>query len=60
MVAKYSAQRGDVDAAVEALDETLVRARKLISDQLADVVVGRGIRPGDLARAEAARVPSPR
>ncbi len=56
VVAKYSAQRGNVEAAVEAIEDTLVRARKLISDQLADVVEGRGIRPGDLARAEAAGV----
>jgi hypothetical protein len=46
VVAKYSAQRGNVEAAIEALDDTLVRARKLISDQLADVVSGRGIQPG--------------
>ncbi len=56
VVAKYSAQRGNVDAAIEAIDDTLIRARKLISDQLSDVVNGRGIRPGDLARAEAAGV----
>lgn len=56
VVAKYTAQRGDVEAAIGAIDDTLVRARKIISDQLADVVSGRGIRPGDLARAQAAGV----
>ncbi len=56
VVAKYSAQRGDVETAVVAIDDTLVRARELISDQLAEVVSGRGIRPGDLARSEAAGV----
>jgi len=56
VMAKYTAQRGDVEAAARAIDDTLARARKLISDQLADVVTGRGIRPGDLARAEAAGV----
>ncbi|MCW3010551.1 MAG: hypothetical protein JWO90_955 [Solirubrobacterales bacterium] len=56
VVAKYSAQRGNVDGAIDAIDDTLVRARKLISDQLAEVLSGRGIRPGDLARAEAAGV----
>ncbi len=56
VMAKYTAQRGDVEASTRAIDDTLSRARKLISDQLAEVVSGRGIRPGDLARAEAAGV----
>ncbi len=56
VVAKYTAQRGDVEAAIGAIDDTLVRARKIISDQLAEVVSGRGIQPGDLARAQAAGV----
>ena len=56
VVAKYTAQRGDVEAAIGAIDDTLVRARKIISEQLGDVVSGRGILPGDLARAEAAGV----
>ncbi len=60
VVAKYSAQRGNVDGAIEAIEDTLVRARELISDQLAEVVgSGRGIRPGDLARREAAGVNVP-
>ena len=57
VVAKYSAQRGNVDGAIEAIEDTLVRARKLISDQLSDVHEGRGLQPGDLARREAAGVP---
>lgn len=56
VMAKYTAQRGDVEAATRAIDDTLTRARRLISDQLGEVVSGRGIRPGDLARAEAAGV----
>ncbi len=56
VMAKYTAQRGDVEAAARAIDDTLARARRLISDQLAEVVTGRGIRPGDLARAEAAGI----
>lgn len=60
VVAKYSAQRGNVDGAIEAIEDTLVRARKLISDQLSEVVGSqRGIRPGDLARREAAGVNVP-
>ncbi|MBA2349852.1 MAG: hypothetical protein H0V81_16360 [Solirubrobacterales bacterium] len=57
VVAKYSAQRGNVDGAIEAIEDTLVRARKLISAQLSDVHEGRGLQPGDLARREAAGVP---
>jgi signal transduction histidine kinase len=57
VMAKYLAQRGDHAASVEALDETLGRARELITDQLAAVADLRGgLRPGDLARAEASSV----
>jgi hypothetical protein len=55
VVAKYSAQRGDMEEAIRALDETLGRARRLITDQLQSVAHRRSgaIRPGDLARSEA-------
>jgi hypothetical protein len=57
VVAKYLAQRGDTEAAIQAIDETLGRARRLITDQL-DIVarLGGGLRPGDLARTEASSV----
>jgi hypothetical protein len=56
VVAKYLAQRGDYDAAIQAIDETLARARRLITDQLEAVSDARGVQPGDLARAEASSV----
>ncbi|MCW3038998.1 MAG: hypothetical protein JWM31_903, partial [Solirubrobacterales bacterium] len=62
VVAKYSAQRGDSDGAVRAIDETLIRARRLITDQLQSVSHGRGgdpIRPGDLARRQVSSFGAP-
>ena len=57
VVAKYCAQRGDVDRALEAIDETLDRARRLITDQLEAVSTKQGgLQPGDLARATASSV----
>jgi hypothetical protein len=58
VVAKYSAQRGDSEGAMRAIDETLDRARRLITDQLQSVSPGRGgtVRPGDLARSVASSV----
>lgn len=58
VVAKYFAQRGNPVESVRALDETLDRARRLITDQLQSVAHGRhgAIRPGDLARSEASSV----
>lgn len=57
VVAKYCAQRGDVDRALEAIDETLDRARKLITEQLEAVSTKQGgLQPGDLARATASSV----
>jgi hypothetical protein len=59
VVAKYSAQRGDTPEAIRAIDETLGRARRLITDQLQSVSShGRagGIKPGDLARSVASSV----
>lgn len=55
VVAKYSAQRGDMEESIKALDETLARARRLITDQLQSVAHHRSgaIRPGDLARSAA-------
>ncbi len=62
VVAKYSAQRGDLESSVAALDETLERARALITDQLRYVgtTAGGGLRPGDLARERASSVGEPR
>ncbi len=58
VVAKYSAQRGDSDEALRAIDETLGRARRLITDQLQSVSGRRTgkVRPGDLARSVASSV----
>lgn len=58
VVAKYSAQRGDSDGAIRAIDETLGRARRLITDQLQSVAHNRGgaVKPGDAARSRASSV----
>lgn len=57
VVAKYLATSGNVEKAIEAIDETLGRARKLITDQLEEVSrTGGRILPGDLARREASSV----
>jgi hypothetical protein len=58
VVAKYTAPRGDLDSAVGGIDETLARARALITDQLRWVGEqrGGGLQPGDLARDEASSV----
>lgn len=57
VVAKYLATSGNTERAIEAIDETLARARRLITDQLDEVSrVGGRIEPGDLARREASRV----
>ena len=59
VVAKYCTQRGDTAEAVRAIDETLGRARQLITDQLRGVAAGRGgggVKPGDLARSVASTV----
>src|SRR5262249_17511890 len=54
VVAKYAVQGGHLSDASRALDETLRRARELISDQLDEVARGRGgtLRAGDLVRDE--------
>jgi len=57
VVAKYLAAAGNIEKAIEAIDETLGRARELITDQLEEVGRGGGrIAPGDLARREPSRV----
>jgi GAF domain-containing protein len=48
VVAKYAAQAGQSREALRAIDETLARARRLITDALGDEVT-----PGDLVRDEA-------
>ncbi len=50
-VAKYALAAGAEAQAVEAIDETLAGARRLITEQLDEVVrSGHDIRPGDLVR----------
>lgn len=48
VLAKYAAQAGHVPEALRAIDETLERARRLITDALEDEVA-----PGDLVRGQA-------
>jgi len=54
VVAKYAVDAGEVDAAAKKIDETLGRARRLMTDQL-EGVSGEAatIRPGDLIREAA-------
>lgn len=60
VVAKYLASAGETEQAVGAIDETLAKARRLITDQLTDVGrPGGQILPGDLARSEASTVGPP-
>jgi hypothetical protein len=40
-IAKYWAQRGQTEESIQAIDETLGRARRLITDQLQRVAHGR-------------------
>jgi hypothetical protein len=50
-VAKYAIGQGHVDEGVRAIDDTLRRARQLITDQLTEATADRGgPRPGDLVR----------
>lgn len=58
VVAKYAAAAGMADQAAQAIDDTLARARALITAQLDDVGDAGSVRPGDLVRDEAARAPS--
>lgn len=52
VVVKYAMAAGNVTEAARAVDETLEAARRLVTAQLDDVVVG-GVRPGDLVRGSA-------
>ena len=50
-VAKYAIGQGHVEEGVRAIDETLRRARQLITDQLTEATAEQGgPRPGDLVR----------
>lgn len=50
-VAKYAIGQGHVEEGVRAIDDTLRRARQLVTDQLADATASQGgPRPGDLVR----------
>jgi GAF domain-containing protein len=50
-VAKYAIGQGHVDEGVRAIDDTLRRARQLITDQLTEATADQGgPRPGDLVR----------
>ena len=48
-VAKYALESGDVEKARGSVDETLAKARDIISEQLAEAAPD-GVRPGDLVR----------
>jgi hypothetical protein len=51
-VAKYAIGQGHVEEGVRAIDDTLRRARQLITDQLTEATADQGgPRPGDLVRA---------
>jgi GAF domain-containing protein len=51
-VAKYAIGQGHVEEGVRAIDDTLRRARQLITDQLTEATAEQGgPRPGDLVRA---------
>jgi hypothetical protein len=54
-VAKYAIAQGQVEGAAQAIDETLRRARRLVTDQLDHVAweAGGEVRPGDLVREDA-------
>lgn len=57
VVAKYAAVAGNTTQALQAIDDTLARARRLITAQLDDVRGGSGeVRPGDLVRREASEL----
>jgi GAF domain-containing protein len=50
-VAKYAIGQGHVEEGARAIDDTLRRARQLITDQLTEATAGQGgPRPGDLVR----------
>jgi GAF domain-containing protein len=50
-VAKYAIGQGHVAEGLRAIDDTLRRARQLITDQLTEATAGQGgPRPGDLVR----------
>jgi GAF domain-containing protein len=50
-LAKYAIEAGDLDQGVRALDDTLERARDIITSQLEEVAGrGRALTPGDLVR----------
>ena len=54
VVAKYAVDAGQMDAGAKMIDETLGRARRLMTDQLEGVAgEGADVRPGDLIRQAA-------
>jgi GAF domain len=56
-VAKYAIAHGLIDEGVKAIDQTLARARHLITAQLGDVAREDGqVRPGDLVREQASHL----
>ncbi len=60
-VAKYAMSTGRTQEGLDAIDDTLARARELITDQLEEVVRVRGeLRPGDLVRSDAPVIHSDR
>lgn len=54
VVAKYAVEAGQIGAGAKMIDETLGRARRLMSDQLGGFTgEGAAVRPGDLVREAA-------
>jgi signal transduction histidine kinase len=49
-VAKYALETGQLEAGTDAIDNTLDKARAIMSDQLGRRVDETGVRPGDLVR----------
>ena len=53
VVARYALEAGQVDRATQAVDDTLGRAREIMTRQLAEITgEERELRPGDLVRRE--------
>lgn len=59
-VAKYAMTMGSDAQSKQAIEDTLRRARSLITDLLGEPGTGRELRPGDLRRTTAATVLEPR
>jgi GAF domain-containing protein len=58
-LAKYALAAGNVDQGIKAIDDTLERARDIITTQLQEVTGGGALRPGDLVRRGPSSLDSP-